>query len=124
MYDQPISAAVRELLRRAYAAFNARDIDAVLSMVHPDVAWPNGMEGGYVYGRYSSADGRRRRSVLRDQRQFRGHLTDLRHGPHPARRRRRGERGGVHGERSLYRSPNNHQGSETTYTLSQGSALC
>jgi len=50
MYDQPISAAVRELLRRAYAAFNARDIEAVLSMMHPDVAWPNAMEGGYVYG--------------------------------------------------------------------------
>lgn len=50
MYDQPISADVRELLRRAYAAFNARDIEAVLSMMHPDVEWPNGMEGGYVYG--------------------------------------------------------------------------
>jgi ketosteroid isomerase-like protein len=37
MYDQPISADVRELLRRAYAAFNARDIDAVLSMMHPDL---------------------------------------------------------------------------------------
>jgi ketosteroid isomerase-like protein len=50
MNDQPTSADVRELLRRAYAAFNARDIDAVLSMMHPDVEWPNGMEGGYVYG--------------------------------------------------------------------------
>src|SRR5215211_2497558 len=50
MYDQPISADVRELLRRTYAAFNARDIEAVLSMMHPDVEWPNGMEGGYVYG--------------------------------------------------------------------------
>ncbi len=50
MYDQPISADVRELLRRACAPFNARDIEAVLSMMHPDVEWPNGMEGGYVYG--------------------------------------------------------------------------
>ena len=50
MYDEPISADVRGLLRRAYAAFNARDIDAVLSMMHLDVAWPNAMEGGYVYG--------------------------------------------------------------------------
>src|SRR5215203_6296868 len=50
MYDQPSSADVRQLLSRAYAAFNARDIDAVLSMMHPDVEWPNGMEGGYVYG--------------------------------------------------------------------------
>jgi ketosteroid isomerase-like protein len=50
MNDQPTSADVRELLSRAYAAFNARDIDAVLTMMHPDVEWPNGMEGGYVYG--------------------------------------------------------------------------
>jgi ketosteroid isomerase-like protein len=50
MYDQPTSADVQELLCRAYAAFNARDIEAVLSMMHPDVEWPNGMEGGYVYG--------------------------------------------------------------------------
>jgi len=44
--------------------------------------------------------------------------------PHPARRRRRGERGGVHGERSIYRSPDDHQRSETTHTVSQGSASC
>jgi ketosteroid isomerase-like protein len=50
MSDKPTSADVRELLSRAYAAFNARDIDAVLTMMHPDVEWPNGMEGGYVYG--------------------------------------------------------------------------
>ena len=46
---------------------------------------------------HSSADGRRRWSILRDQRELRGHLADLRHGPRPARRRRRGDRGGVHG---------------------------
>ena len=40
----------REILRAAYRAFNARDIDAALAMMHPDVAWPNGMEGGYVQG--------------------------------------------------------------------------
>jgi hypothetical protein len=34
------------LLRRAYAAFNARDIDAALALMHPEVDWPNGMEGG------------------------------------------------------------------------------
>jgi len=51
MNDRPTSADVRELLRRAYAAFNARDIDALLSMMRPEVQWPNAMEGGYVYGR-------------------------------------------------------------------------
>lgn len=35
----------------AYEAFNARDIDTALSLMHPDVEWPNGMEGGTVHGR-------------------------------------------------------------------------
>jgi hypothetical protein len=38
------------LLRRAYAAFNARDIDAALALMHPDVDWPNGMAGGRERG--------------------------------------------------------------------------
>ena len=38
------------LLRRAYAAFNARDIDGALALMHPDVDWPNGMEGGRELG--------------------------------------------------------------------------
>jgi len=50
MNDQPPSADVREVLRRAYAAFNARDIEMVVLLMHQDVEWPNGMEGGYVYG--------------------------------------------------------------------------
>jgi ketosteroid isomerase-like protein len=40
-----------DLLRRIYADFNARNIDAVLACMHPDVVWPNGMEGGVVHGR-------------------------------------------------------------------------
>jgi hypothetical protein len=39
-----------ELLERAYAAFNARDIEAALTLMHADVDWPNGMEGGRVAG--------------------------------------------------------------------------
>jgi len=50
MNDQPTSADVQELLRKAYTAFNARDVSAILSIMHPDVEWPNGMEGGYVHG--------------------------------------------------------------------------
>ena len=34
----------------AYRAFNTRDIDTILEMMHPDVDWPNGMEGGRVHG--------------------------------------------------------------------------
>lgn len=40
-----------ELLQRIYAAFNRREIDLVLASMHPDVDWPNGMEGGRVLGR-------------------------------------------------------------------------
>jgi hypothetical protein len=42
--------AERRLLEGAYEAFNARDIDGALAAMHIDVCWPNGMEGGYVYG--------------------------------------------------------------------------
>ena len=40
----------KELFQKAYAYFNARNIDAILALMKPDVVWPNGMEGGYVYG--------------------------------------------------------------------------
>jgi hypothetical protein len=43
-------AAEHDLLKRTYAAFNARDIPAVLAMMHAGVEWPNGMEGGTVHG--------------------------------------------------------------------------
>lgn len=38
------------LLRAAYRDFNARNLDAVLALMVPDVEWPNGWEGGYVHG--------------------------------------------------------------------------
>jgi ketosteroid isomerase-like protein len=44
----PTSA--RAVLERTYAAFNVRDVDAVLAAMHPDVDWPNGMEGGRLRG--------------------------------------------------------------------------
>jgi len=39
-----------EIIDRAYAAFNARDIDAVLALMTPDVEWPRAWKGGYVRG--------------------------------------------------------------------------
>jgi arylsulfatase A-like enzyme len=39
------------LLTATYTAFNARDLDSALATMHPEVDWPNGMEGGYVHGR-------------------------------------------------------------------------
>ena len=38
------------IINEAYKAFNARDIDKVLSFMHQNVHWPNGWEGGYVEG--------------------------------------------------------------------------
>ena len=48
MSDQRASEI--ELLRAAYAAFNARDIDAALALMTPDVAWPKAFKGGFVRG--------------------------------------------------------------------------
>lgn len=39
-----------EVLRAAYAAFNARDIDAALALMAPDVAWPKAFKGGVARG--------------------------------------------------------------------------
>ena len=48
MSDQP--APEIELLRAAYAAFNARDINAALALMTPDVTWPKAFKGGFVHG--------------------------------------------------------------------------
>jgi hypothetical protein len=40
-----------ESLRAAYAAFNARDIDAAFATMAADVAWPRALKGGFVHGR-------------------------------------------------------------------------
>lgn len=45
-----LSDSDRELLISRYRNFNARVIDAVLKVMHPEVDWPNGMEGGRVLG--------------------------------------------------------------------------
>jgi hypothetical protein len=38
------------ILKQTYWYFNDRNIDATLAMMHPDVDWPNGMEGGIEHG--------------------------------------------------------------------------
>lgn len=38
------------LIPKAYAAFNARDIDTALTTMHSEVEWPKAFEGGYVKG--------------------------------------------------------------------------
>jgi hypothetical protein len=44
------------LLERLYRQFNAREIESVLAVLHEDVAWANGMEGGHVHGRSAVRD--------------------------------------------------------------------
>jgi ketosteroid isomerase-like protein len=60
------------LLRRAYEAFNSRDIDEALALMHPDVDWPNGMEGGRERGRDAV-----RAYWLRQFRQIDSHVEPL-----------------------------------------------
>jgi ketosteroid isomerase-like protein len=43
-------SADHDLLTSVYQAFNDRDIETALAAMHPDVDWPNGMEGGRVHG--------------------------------------------------------------------------
>ncbi len=43
-------------LRALYLDFTARDLDAVLAAMSPDVDWPNGWEGGRVHGREGVRD--------------------------------------------------------------------
>jgi len=40
----------QDLLRKAYAAFNTRDLEGAIETIDPNVIWPNGMEGGTVHG--------------------------------------------------------------------------
>src|SRR5258705_6247944 len=44
------SAPEIQLLRVAYTAFNARDIDAALTLMTADVTWPKAFKGGFVHG--------------------------------------------------------------------------
>lgn len=43
-------------MRDAYRAFNARDVDAAIAVMHADVDWPNAWEGGRVVGRAAVTD--------------------------------------------------------------------
>jgi ketosteroid isomerase-like protein len=40
----------QQLIAAAYKAFNTRDLEAALALMHQEVDWPNGMEGGRVVG--------------------------------------------------------------------------
>src|SRR3990167_3315554 len=44
------------LLTRLYEAFNRKDIEAVVAALHPDVDWPDLLDGGRVRGRDAVRD--------------------------------------------------------------------
>ena len=46
----PAAPPTEQLLRRLYAAFNAREIEEVIGLMQPDVDWPNAMEGRREHG--------------------------------------------------------------------------
>ena len=73
-----------QLIRDLYASFNARDIEAVIALLDPDVDWPNAWEGGRLHGH----------DAVRDYwtRQFAA--IDGRVEPHRDRRARRRHRHG------------------------------
>jgi NAD(P)-dependent dehydrogenase (short-subunit alcohol dehydrogenase family) len=49
--DFPAAPRDREdLVRQAYVAFNARDVEAGVALMDPEVDWPNLPEGGFVHG--------------------------------------------------------------------------
>jgi ketosteroid isomerase-like protein len=47
---------VQQLIEDLYASFNAKDIEAVLVHLDPDVDWPNAWEGGRLRGHAAVRD--------------------------------------------------------------------
>lgn len=41
-----VEKQIKDLIKKTYSAFNARDINMALSTMHPDVQWPKAFEGG------------------------------------------------------------------------------
>ena len=41
----------QQFLQNLYEAFNNRELETIISVMHLDVKWANGVEGGFVYGR-------------------------------------------------------------------------
>ncbi|BCL39703.1 nuclear transport factor 2 family protein [Nostoc sp. MS1] len=41
----------QQFLQNLYEAFNKGEMETIISVMHPDVKWANGLSGGFVYGR-------------------------------------------------------------------------
>jgi hypothetical protein len=66
----------RDLLTSVHKSFNARDIDAVLARMHPEVDWPHGMEGGRVHGHNDVRAYWQRQWTVVDPRVYPVHIED------------------------------------------------
>ncbi len=49
-------AETEQILNAAYAAFNTRDLDAAIELMHSEVDWRNAWEGGRIVGREAVLD--------------------------------------------------------------------
>jgi hypothetical protein len=65
---EPTMLSDTELLKRLYDRFNARDMDALLATMDPDVMWANGLEGGHLHGRQGVRDYWTRQWAMMDSR--------------------------------------------------------
>ena len=45
-----MTAQFKDLIKKAYSAFNERNIDTALSTMQPNVQWSKAWEGGYISG--------------------------------------------------------------------------
>lgn len=45
-----MTTQLKDLIKKAYSAYNTRDIDTALLTMHADIQWPKAFEGGYVSG--------------------------------------------------------------------------
>jgi hypothetical protein len=45
-----VTTATEEVLRRAYSAYNQRDVESALELMSEDVTWPDVGDGGFVHG--------------------------------------------------------------------------
>ena len=45
-----MTTQLKDLIKKAYSAFNERDIDKALSTMQPNVQWSKAWEGGYISG--------------------------------------------------------------------------
>ena len=72
-----IPSQTEQFFRALYDAFNARDIETGLAGMHPDVNWPNMIEGGREHGHAAVKEYWRRQFETTDPRVEPQRVTSL-----------------------------------------------